>query len=442
MNFGFEDETLEFKKTTGEINEALKSICAMLNKHGMGTVYFGILASGEVKGQMVNEATLRDVSRKVFESIVPQIVPNVTKKIVDEKEIIEVTFKGNDRPYSCKGIYYIRVADEDRILPPHELRQLFEYNKAGSWDAELTTYTINDIDIETLKRFYDKAIACGRLKDESFDVTRLLTKLELIREEKLTNAGYLLFSKNKPIVLKMAVFATDEKLTFLDINRLSGNMYKLINEANSYVTKNIRWKADIIGLERMETPEVPLKALREIICNSFAHARYNTMTEHEISIHPSFIRIYNPGEFPIGYKPEDFIHENIPSMVRNPLILKTLFLSADVESYSSGFKRVYEECGKNNVDIDYEIRREGFTFIFKRNSTKHQTKDTKINDLTKDEKLTLYLLADNPSMSAMEISKVINKSHRTVQRILSKLQSRGAIERVGSTRGYWEIIYS
>ncbi len=41
------------------------------------------------------------------------------------------------------------------------------------------------------------------------------------------------------------------------------------------------------------------------------------------------------------------------------------------ESYSSGFKRVYEECGKNNVDIDYEIRREGFTFIFKRNSTKH-----------------------------------------------------------------------
>lgn len=238
----------------------------------------------------------------------------------------------------------------------------------------------------------------------------------------------------------MAVFATDEKLTFLDINRLSGNMYTLINEANSYVTKNIRWKADIIGLERVETPEVPLKALREIICNSFVHARYNMMAEHEISIHPSFIRIYNPGEFPIGYKPEDFIHENIPSMVRNPLILKTLFLSADVESYSSGFKRVYEECGKNNVDIDYEIRREGFTFIFKRNSTKHQTKDTKISDLTKDEKLTLYLLADNPSMSAMEISKVINKSHRTVQRILSKLQSRGVIERIGSTRGYWEVI--
>ena len=29
MNFGQEDEILEFKKTTGEINEAMQSICAM-----------------------------------------------------------------------------------------------------------------------------------------------------------------------------------------------------------------------------------------------------------------------------------------------------------------------------------------------------------------------------------------------------------------------------
>ena len=66
MNFGLEDETLEFKKTTGELNEALKSICAMLNKHGKGTIYFGILPNGEVKGQTVNDSTLRDISRGVF----------------------------------------------------------------------------------------------------------------------------------------------------------------------------------------------------------------------------------------------------------------------------------------------------------------------------------------------------------------------------------------
>ena len=69
MNFGIEDETLEFKKTTGEINEAMQSICAMLNKHGYGTIYFGVLPNGEPKGQMINESTLRDISRKIYETI-------------------------------------------------------------------------------------------------------------------------------------------------------------------------------------------------------------------------------------------------------------------------------------------------------------------------------------------------------------------------------------
>lgn len=79
MNFGIEDETLEFKKSTGELSEAMNSISAMLNKHGRGTIYFGILPNGEVKGQIVNESTLRDISRKIYESIAPQIVPIIEK---------------------------------------------------------------------------------------------------------------------------------------------------------------------------------------------------------------------------------------------------------------------------------------------------------------------------------------------------------------------------
>lgn len=34
MNLGSENETVEFKKSTGERKEALQAISAMLNKHG------------------------------------------------------------------------------------------------------------------------------------------------------------------------------------------------------------------------------------------------------------------------------------------------------------------------------------------------------------------------------------------------------------------------
>ena len=438
MCFGSEDEILEFKKTTGEINEATQSICAILNKHGHGTLYFGVLPNGEPKGQDVTDSTLRDISRKIYETIKPQIVPTIKKMVVDGKDIIEVQFSGNDKPYSCKGVYYIRMADEDRALEPHELRQFFEYNKGKTWDSLLTEFSIDDIDIDALKRFYNKAISCGRLKDDEFEPKSLLIKLGLMENEKLTNAAHLLFSKNGPIVLKMAIFATDEKLTFLDINRINGNIINLIEEANTYVTKNMRWKAEIVGLQRVETPEIPLKALREIICNSFAHARYNTFTEHEISIHPSFVRIYNPGEFPLGYKPEDFINNNLPSMVRNPLILKTLFLSEDVESYSSGFKRVYDECKKADVKIGYEINKEGFCFIFKRTAINPTTNLIK-NNLDKDEQDVLDLLKKNPAYTAKQISEFLNISERSVQRVENALKKKNLIERIGGTKGYWVI---
>lgn len=440
MNFGLEDETLEFKKSTGEINEAMNSICAMLNKHGRGTLYFGVLRNGEPCGQIVSESTLRDISRKVYETITPQVIPVINKRIADEREIIEVTFRGNDKPYSCKGVYYIRVSDEDRVLEPNELRQLFEYNKNQSWDSELTEYTIDDISFKSLEKFYNKAILCGRLKEEKFDPEKILLKLGLMKNNKLTNAAYYLFSNKCPIVLKMAIFATDEKLTFLDINRINGNIIDLIEEANEYVKRNIRWKADIVGMKRVEIPEVPLKALREIVCNSFAHARYNSNTEHEITIHPSMIRIYNPGEFPIGLTPEDFINTNTPWVIRNPLILKTLFLSDDVESYSSGFKRVYDECGKNNVKIEYELKREGFCFIFNRYVINDVINDVINVTLTHDEKMVVNLILSNSNITIENISEVINKKPRTVQRILNSLREKKMIERIGGTRGYWKVI--
>ena len=54
MNLGKETETLEFKKTTGELKSAMISISSILNKHGVGTLYFGVKPNGEVVGQDIS----------------------------------------------------------------------------------------------------------------------------------------------------------------------------------------------------------------------------------------------------------------------------------------------------------------------------------------------------------------------------------------------------
>jgi ATP-dependent DNA helicase RecG len=53
-----ESETIEFKKSTAELKEAVIAIAAMLNKHGQGDVYFGISDDGKVVGQDIGRMTI------------------------------------------------------------------------------------------------------------------------------------------------------------------------------------------------------------------------------------------------------------------------------------------------------------------------------------------------------------------------------------------------
>ena len=95
----------------------------------------------------------------------------------------------------------------------------------------------------------------------------------------------------------MAVYVTDAMINFSDINRVHGNIYNLIEVAISYIKEHMNWKVEFDGqnTSRIEVPEVPVDAIREIVVNAFAHANYRSITEHEITITPSFIEIYNPG---------------------------------------------------------------------------------------------------------------------------------------------------
>lgn len=178
---------------------------------------------------------------------------------------------------------------------------------------------MESIDKDALKNYYAKAISCGRLDPlPIYDEAELLTGLGLYENGKLTNAGYYLFSSGKPVVLKYAVYMTDERINFSDIGRVEDNIYNLINKGYSYVREHINWRVQPgDDTSRIEVPEIPVEALREIIVNSFAHADYRGISENEIDITPTQVEIYNPGEFPQDLTPEMFADNRIKSMPRN-----------------------------------------------------------------------------------------------------------------------------
>ena len=205
-------------------------IAAILNKHGKGKLFFGLNNDGTNHKFDISDSTLRDVSRKIYESIKPQIYPNVYKTSVNEGSVIVVEFSGTDTPYSAHGRYYIRVADENREITPDQLRHIMtdkEYE--SSWEERISNESLSDVDAETITQFIKAGIESGRLPDVEYSNEMILSQLGLQSEGLLNNAGKCLFSKNRPLVLKMAVFATSQKVTFLDMNRAEGNIFQLID---------------------------------------------------------------------------------------------------------------------------------------------------------------------------------------------------------------------
>lgn len=445
MILGKENERLEFKKSTGELSDAMKSVCAILNKNGGGELYFGVLNNGEIIGQEISDSTLRDVSRKISESIEPKIYPTVTEEIFEGKHIIHVVFTGNLKPYSYNGRYYIRTADENRLLSQPELINMIKKNHyTDLWENQITKYTINDIDDETLESYFYRAKACGRLKLEYLDKEKLLASLGLLVDGYLNNAGYYLFGKNVNLNLKLAKFATEQKLVLLDLKMKKNNIYNLIDYAVTYISETINWRIEFNKRQRDEIPEIPYKAYREAIINSFAHASYESSpTEHEINIHPNEITIYNPGTFPDELTPMDFVKKNLTSIKRNPLILDVLFRSDDLEKEASGFKRINEMCNLYEVEWDYVKNNYGFYFIFKRNNNVFSYNNfpiKKLFDLSDFEYEIYKLLVFDEKISKEKISKIVGKSERTIQRTIASLTDKGYVLRVGTKSGYWKIL--
>lgn len=448
MNLGREIETVEFKKTISELKEGVISLSSMLNKNGEGTLYFGVKNNGDVTGQEIGETTTSKIVNEIKYHLKPFINPKITIEKYDTVNVIKIEVAGMDTPYSAYGRYYKRSDDQDLEMTQTELEYYFNNKNItySKWEKTLTPYDADDVDEDLLIRYIDKSNELNRLNYRYKSVDDAMTKLGLMENGYLNNAGYYLFSKSKPLLVKFAKYATDERITFIDNRHFQGNIFECIEEAYNYILSSINFNAIILGIERIEKPEIPLEAIREIVVNSFAHMRVNDGDFNEITISPHYVRIYNPGSIALNKDPKEFAEGMIGSKLRNPLIALTLYKNKTIEAFGTGFKRVFDLCNSNNVKYSYKNEGLGFSFIFERRETNLLHHNDKVNDrindvLTESEKgIYDYILENNTIKNAAILAEKLNKSVITIQRGLKKLVDLNLVERVGSNKtGYWKM---
>lgn len=442
MNIGKENEMVEFKKSTSEMKEGIISIASILNKHGKGELYFGVKDNGDVIGQKIGKDTERKISREIGDYIKPLIWYEIQTKYADDgRAFIEVIFNGNNALYSAYGKYYQRFADEDKQISDVELERLFKSRRKdySEWENEDSNESASDVDEQLLKKVINDGNESGRINYEYTDTDSILSKLGILNPKThyLTNAGKVLFSGNHPILLKTAVYASTTKDTFIKLNHFEGNIYECIDEGISFILSAINWNVSITGnAKRNETPEIPQRAVREMVVNAFAHGCYFANTAFAIEVFSDKVVIYSPGTFPIGFIPEDFAFRAEEPIMMNPKIATILFKSSVIESFGSGFERTFTACKEADVQYDYENTMTGFKFIFYRRQG-HKN----VQNMTKTESAVYELLKEKDYMTIKQLAKAISKSEKTVSRALKGLRDKGYIVREGSdNNGYWKIL--
>jgi ATP-dependent DNA helicase RecG len=466
-----ESEDIEFKKTINEVKQGVISLSAMLNKHGKGTVFFGIANDGKPNLDFLVESdTKKIIAAAISENIYPRVTPNISIIKHDGKNVIEVAAEGNNKPYIAYGRYYIRSDKDDVLMTSNQFLPMLESrcSEIDRWETKPSGHGIESISEDVLIRYVDESNETGRLTFMYRDMTDTLGRLKLLSYDgKLNNAGYYLFSMENPMGLRLTTYDDDEMQSPLSIGDLQGNIMECIEEGVEFIVSTTAQMDGKLGVKRTK---VPIRAIREAVVNCFTHMRYNTQPGCEIGISPSRVCIINPGSMPYGTDPQMFAEGKQQSILRNTRIAEVLYFKGTIDRFGTGFKTIFEECDKANVGYTYEDSAEGFKIIFERRPAPEDapkdapeeanedviedTNEDIIEDTTVEEKEVpvkvevsdreskiLALMSADPHVTLKSIRQSTGWTEGDVNGIIKTLKSKGLIRRTGARKnGSWIVL--
>ena len=431
MNLGMENETLEFKKSTSELDEGVISLSSMLNKHGEGTLYFGVKNDGTVIGQKdINESTLRDVSRKVAEGIKPQVIPEISLQLIDDKKIIKVTVKGNANIYSAFERYYIRSFDEDKKVSPDMLRELINSN--GEPDLIVNEPTIrNDLTFETLKGLY--LIKGHKINDEQFE-----NNLKLYTNDGRFNYMAELLSDNNDISIKVVTFAGKDKTVMLKRTEYGMKcLISAVNEVLEYMDVINETKVKLGGKKRIEESYFDYACFKEAWLNACIHTRWIEKIPPAVYIFDDRIEIVSNGGLPKALNKTDFF-KGVSKPVNQALL--NIFTNLDlIDQTGHGVPLIINKYGEqafyisdNTIIVTIPINKELLEKVDKPNDE---------IAVSETEQKVYNCIRKNANITISELSDKVSIGDRQVMRVLNSLKNKNIIRREGSNKnGVWKII--
>jgi len=443
-----ENELVEFKENFN--NDAVVALCAFANTKG-GKVYVGISDNGKIKGVEIKQETIPIIINEVKSKTYPNIIPDADFVEIQDKIILILTIKEFPiKPVAIKGKYYKRIKNSNHQLNLQEISDMHLKTFNTSWDSYSTNnYTLDDISIEKINKFIEKNNRLNdfKIEDAPFHV---LKKYELIKNEQITNACYLLFAKSDIFSATIELGRFSDPISIKDGLTVRSDLFTQVDEVISFIKKHINKEYIITGNpEREERWQYPISAIREIVVNMIVHRDYTHHGASSIKIYNDKIEFYNAGKLPDSITIEKLLSGNYVSEIRNIKIAGMFKELKLIEKYGSGFSRIIKAFEIYELKpLVFENFQSGFRItIFaekipaKNNVVENVVENVVGNVVGNRLDKIINLIKTNNQISASQISKLLNITGRTAQRDIEKLKKQNKIKRIGSDKGgKWEVI--
>jgi ATP-dependent DNA helicase RecG len=448
-----ESETLEFKQSLSLRDDIGKAISAFSNTNG-GVVMVGVADRGDVIGVGIGANTIENEAGYIKRHTDPPIFPFIKVIEVDGKNIVAIEVEeSSDKPVFFKKHAHKRVGKSSQRMSSSEMRRLAHEDKPKMlWDERICEgASLEDIDEEKVRLFLEKARFERRL-EVSYDtpIIDALERLNLIKNNNLTNAAILLFGKRpQKFFLQSKVRCARYKGTtavdFIDLKVIEGNIVDQVDDAEKFILTHIKKAAKIVGFKREEALEYPLNALREAIVNAICHRDYASSSDVTIGIFDDRIEISNPGTLPEPLTLADLKHKHM-SIPRNPLVANAFFMIRNVEQWGEGTNKIVQWCTEYGLrEPDFDNIAGGFlvSFYAPDDILSLIPESGQINleelGLNKRQIKGIELIFKNGRITNSEYAKEFNISRNSATNDLTSFIENGLIKRIGKGRGCYYV---
>lgn len=416
-----EQQNIEYKSSWHD--DYLKWVCGFANAQG-GVIFIGKDDNGQVLGVDDYKRLMDDIPNKIRNAMGITVEVNLHEE--NSLYFIEIITYPYSVPISLRGRYYYRSGSTKQELTGASLNEFLLRKSGKTWDDVIEPRaTYDDIDENTIKIFIQDAEKSGRLPESGeLSIPQLLDKLRLSENGQLKRGAVILFGKEPSrfypnLFVKIGRFGKDDADLIFQEN-IEGNIITqvyAILEMLQY--KFLVRKVSFEGINRIETSEYPIPALREVILNALVHRNYMGAAT-QIRVYDDKIVFWNEGALPQGLSLEGLLgfHASQP---RNTLIADVCFKGGYIDSWGRGVLKIYNSCkeaGLPNPEI--QEFQSGLLVTLFNNSNAVSGQITGVNLNERQQKAIDYV-KEKGSISNHQYQTLNSVSDRTSLRDLEKL---------------------